>query len=82
MQPELKQILIKRVEMAIDTIRPYLEQDGGDITVDDITEDYRAIVKLHGACSSCSMSSMTLQAGVREAVKNAVPEIREVIAKN
>ena len=82
METDLKQALIERVEKAIDTIRPYLEQDGGNITVDDITEDYSALVRLHGACSSCSMSSMTLQAGVKEAVKNAVPEIREVIAVN
>lgn len=82
MQPEQKQELIRKVEQAIDTIRPYLEADGGDITVDDITEDYKALVRLHGSCSACSMSTMTLHAGVAEAVKHAVPEIKEVIAVN
>jgi Fe-S cluster biogenesis protein NfuA len=74
--------LIRRVEQAIDTIRPYLEQDGGDITVEDITEEYTALVRLHGSCSSCSMSTMTLHAGVAEAVKHAVPEISGVVAVN
>ncbi|MBX7203413.1 MAG: NifU family protein [Bacteroidia bacterium] len=74
--------LIERVEQAIDTIRPYLEQDGGDITVEDIGEDFMLKVRLHGACSSCSMSMMTLQAGVAEAVRHAVPEISGVVAVN
>ncbi|MCB0820627.1 MAG: NifU family protein [Bacteroidetes bacterium] len=82
MQHEHKSELIKKVESAIDSIRPYLEADGGNITVDDITDDLVARVKLHGACSSCSMSTMTLQAGVAEAIRHAVPEIREVVAVN
>jgi Fe-S cluster biogenesis protein NfuA len=82
MQAEVKASLIKRIEEAIDTIRPYLEADGGDITVADITDDFQAQVQLHGACSSCSMSSMTLRAGVSEAIKHAVPEITNVVAVN
>lgn len=82
MQNELRTELIKKVEQAIDTIRPYLEADGGNITVDEVTDDMVARVKLHGACSSCSMSTMTLQAGVAEAIRHAVPEIREVVAVN
>ncbi|MFN5317378.1 MAG: NifU family protein [Bacteroidia bacterium] len=75
-----KELLIEKVEQAINTIRPYLEADGGNITVEDITDERVAIVKLHGACSSCSMSEMTLRAGVAEAVKNAIPEITDVKA--
>ena len=82
MQNELRTELIKKVEQAIDSIRPYLEADGGNITVDEVTDDMVARVKLHGACSSCSMSTMTLQAGVAEAIRHAVPEIREVVAVN
>jgi len=82
MQNEQKTELIRKVELAIDSIRPYLEADGGNITVDEITDDLVARVKLHGACSSCSMSTMTLRAGVAEAIKHAVPEIRDVVAVN
>jgi Fe-S cluster biogenesis protein NfuA len=81
MQEEIKKQLIAKVELAIDSIRPYLEADGGNITVEDISDDFQVHVRLHGACSSCNMSSMTLTAGVAEAIKHAVPEIREVIAE-
>jgi Fe-S cluster biogenesis protein NfuA len=47
-----------------------------------VTDDLTAIVELHGACSSCSMSSMTMKAGVEGAIKAAVPEIKEVKALN
>jgi Fe-S cluster biogenesis protein NfuA len=82
MQAELKEELIVKVEQAIDSIRPYLEADGGNITVDGISDDMIAYVRLHGACSSCSMSTMTLKAGVAEAIRHAVPEIKDVIAVN
>jgi len=82
MQVEVKSNLMRRIEEAIDTIRPYLEADGGNVTVTDITDDYQAMVQLHGACSSCSMSTMTLRAGVSEAIKHAVPEITNVVAIN
>ena len=82
MQETERELLIKKVEQAIDSIRPYIEADGGDITVDEITDDMVAKVKLHGACSSCSMSTMTLKAGVSEAIRHAVPEIKNVIAIN
>lgn len=82
MSPQEKDILIQKVEQAIDTLRPYLEADGGNITVEDITDDLTAVVRLHGACSSCNMSQMTLKAGVAEAIKQAIPEIKDVIAVN
>jgi Fe-S cluster biogenesis protein NfuA len=77
-----KEELIAKVEQAIDSIRPYLEADGGNITVDEISDDMIALVRLHGACSSCSMSTMTLKAGVSEAIRHAVPEIKGVVAVN
>jgi Fe-S cluster biogenesis protein NfuA len=80
MLAEEKQILIKKVESAIDSIRPYLEADGGNVSVEGITDTMVAMVRFHGACSSCSMSAMTLKAGVAEAVRLAVPEIQDVIA--
>lgn len=74
--------LLERVEKAIDTVRPYLEADGGNVKIIDITPDNIVRLELTGACSSCSMSSMTMKAGIEDAVKRAVPEITAVIAVN
>jgi len=64
---------------ALDTVRPFLKADGGDVELVSI-ESNKLTIKLVGACSTCAMSEMTLRAGIEEAVKNAVPEIEEVIA--
>ncbi|WP_194975666.1 NifU family protein [Aquiflexum lacus] len=74
--------LIDRVELALDGIRPYLEADGGNVKIVEITEDLVLKLELTGTCSSCPMSTMTLKAGVEEAVKRAVPEIIKVEAIN
>jgi len=74
--------LIQRVETALDGIRPYLEADGGNVKVLEITDDMIVKLELLGACGSCPMSAMTLKAGVEESIKKAVPEIKEVIAVN
>ena len=64
-----------KVEIALQSIRPFLQRDGGDVELVDITEDNVVKVKLLGACETCSMSQMTLKAGIEEAIKNAIPEI-------
>ncbi|GAC1311190.1 MAG: NifU family protein [Mucilaginibacter sp.] len=74
--------LLDRVEAALDTIRPYLLTDGGNVSVDEITSDNVVKLKLLGACGSCPMSIMTLKAGIEEAIKKAVPEITAVDAIN
>lgn len=74
--------LLQRVETALDNIRPYLEADGGNVKILEITEDMVVKLELLGACGSCPMSAMTLKAGVEESIKRAVPEIREVMAVN
>ncbi|CDS95246.1 MULTISPECIES: NifU family protein [Sphingobacterium] len=74
--------LKERVEQALDTIRPYLETDGGDVSVEEITADNVVRLKLLGACASCSMSIMTFKAGLEQAIKKAVPEITAVEAIN
>lgn len=73
---------IDQIETALDTIRPYLEADGGNVKVIDLTEDMTLRLELLGACSSCPMSTMTLKAGVEEAIKKAIPEIIKVEAVN
>lgn len=71
----------ERVNTALDTIRPYLKTDGGDVKVLDVTD---GVVKLElmGSCGSCPMSAMTLKAGIEESIRKAVPEITEVQAIN
>ncbi len=74
--------LVERVEKALDTIRPYLEADGGDVKILEVDKDMNLVLELMGNCGSCPMSTMTLKAGVEEAIKREVPEIKSVHAVN
>lgn len=69
-----------RINQALTEIRPFLQADGGDITLDGIGDDGVARVRLHGACSTCTMVAMTMKAGVEEAIKRAAPEVVRVEA--
>jgi Fe-S cluster biogenesis protein NfuA len=75
-----KEKLTQRVLDALDTIRPYLQSDGGDITFVELTDDMQVKVRLTGACEGCPMSLQTLKGGVEMVVKQKVPEILEVVA--
>jgi len=75
MTKKKNQELLRKVEESINTIRPYLETDGGNIQVLEITEDMIVKLRLLGNCEDCPMSEMTMTAGVEEAIKKAVPEI-------
>ncbi len=74
--------LLERVEAALDTIRPYLEADGGNVSIDGISAENVVKLRLLGSCGSCPMSIMTLKAGIEQAIKKAVPEISAVEAIN
>ena len=71
--------ILDKIEGALDEIRPYLEADEGDIRLIEITDDMVVKVKLLGACSDCNVSMMTMKSGVEQAIKRAVPEVKEVI---
>ena len=71
-----------RVETALDSIRPYLHNDGGDVRLHDIREDMIVELELLGSCESCSMSHMTMTAGIKEAIKRVAPEVKGVTAIN
>jgi Fe-S cluster biogenesis protein NfuA len=77
MEKEIKD----KIENALDSIRPYLEADGGNVEVIDLIEGTLQ-VELKGACKNCSMSMMTMKAGIEETIKRAVPEVKEVVAVN
>ena len=70
----------EKVEAAINQIRGYLQADGGDIELVDITEDKIVQVRLKGACSGCPGAAMTLRMGVERAIRKEVPEIKGVEA--
>jgi Fe-S cluster biogenesis protein NfuA len=74
--------LLEQVEAALDTIRPYLETDGGNVSVEEITPEKVVRLKLLGSCGSCPMSIMTLKAGIEQAIQKAVPEITGIEAIN
>ena len=71
--------ILDKIEVALQEIRPFLEDDGGDINFIELTDEWVVKVKLVGACSSCDISMMTLKNGVEMAVKRAVPEVKEVL---
>lgn len=75
----VSQELYDKVNGVIDNLRPFLQDDGGDIDLVEITDDLIVKVQLQGACGSCPYSLMTLKNGVEQAIKREVPEILEVI---
>ncbi len=74
--------LTERVARALSSLRPYLEADGGDIELVEVTDELAVRVKLHGSCVDCSMIHMTMKGGVEQAVKAAAPEVTSVEAVN
>ena len=77
-----KNELIEKIELALNDVRPHLKVDGGDVEVVDITDDHIVKIKWLGACQSCSMSAMTMKAGIEETIKRVVPQINGVEAIN
>ena len=74
--------LIRRIETSLDNIRPYLEADGGNIRILEITKDKVVRLEFMGNCGNCRMSTMTFKAGVEEAIRRSVPEIRSIEVVN
>jgi len=68
----------EKVEAALTEIRPFLQRDGGDVELIDVTADGVVKVKLTGACGGCPMASMTLKNGIEKRLKEAVPEVKRV----
>ncbi len=80
METEKKKQLLSRIDRALGKIRPYLQADGGDISLVDVTDDMVVKVKLQGACYGCPFSQQTLKSGVEQALIKEIPEIKEVEA--
>jgi len=77
-----KQGLLKRIDEALNDVRPHLAVDGGNVEVVDLTEDKVVKIKWLGTCESCSMTAMTLRAGIEQSIMGRIPEINGVEAVN
>lgn len=77
-----KQAIREKVLGSLEQLRPFLLADGGDMELVEIQDDATVVVRLLGACSDCSMSLMTLKAGLEESVKKVAPEVKAVVAIN
>lgn len=77
-----KHSLWDKVDTSLDTIRPYLQKDGGDVEIVEITADMVVRVKLIGACERCPQSFMTLKTGIEESVRRDVPQVKSIEAVN
>lgn len=73
-----KETTKQKVLNVLEQIRPYLQNDGGDVEFVELTDDMRVNVRLRGACGSCPYSTMTLKNGIESAMIKAIPEIKSV----
>ncbi len=71
-----------KIEAALDSVRPFLKLDGGNVELVEVDKNNVVTLKLLGACRGCEMSHMTMKAGIEEGIKKAVPQIESVIAIN
>lgn len=70
----------EKVKEVLDEIRPFLQADGGDMELVEVTEDGIVKLRLKGACGTCPMSTMTLKMGIEKRLKERLPEVKEVLA--
>jgi len=75
----MKEAMKEKVETTLERIRPSLQADGGDVKLIEVAPDGAVKVKLTGACAGCAMSLMTLKMGIERALKQEVPEVKEVV---
>ncbi|HMX40051.1 MAG TPA: NifU family protein [Saprospiraceae bacterium] len=73
---------MQKIESALNTVRPHLLVDGGDVQLVEVTDDMHVKIRWMGMCESCHMSGMTLRAGIQEAIRTYVPEVVGVEAVN
>ncbi|MFN5251719.1 MAG: NifU family protein [Bacteroidia bacterium] len=69
-----------QISEALETIRPYLQADGGDVEIVEVTASSDVILRLTGACSTCEMSEMTMTAGIEETLRKSIPGLGKISA--
>lgn len=80
MQETANSDLVGKVEEALNTIRPYLQQDGGNVELLEINDNNDVVLRLLGNCSSCEMSNMTMTAGIEETLRRTIPGLGKIVA--
>jgi Fe-S cluster biogenesis protein NfuA len=70
----------QQVEQVLESMRPYLHADGGDVELVEVNQALDVVLRLTGACSTCSMSDMTMTAGIEESLRRAIPNIGKITA--
>jgi Fe-S cluster biogenesis protein NfuA len=80
MEKKVSNQIIENIQMAIESIRPYLIMDGGDVELVEVTSELVVKVRLTGACDGCPFSLQTLSAGIEQAIRKKVPEITALIS--
>jgi Fe-S cluster biogenesis protein NfuA len=69
-----------KIQIALNGMRPFLQADGGDVELVEVTDDMEVRLRLKGSCSSCDISHITMKAGIENGIKNAVPQVLRVVA--
>lgn len=82
MSVQEKQDLLDRIDAALEDIRPHLKVDGGNVEVVDVSEEMEVKIRWMGNCENCSMSAMTMRAGVEQSIRSKIPSIKSVEAIN
>jgi len=80
MNNHLREEIMQKIMTAISKVRPYLNADGGDVELVELTADNTVKVRLTGACDGCPFSMMTLKAGIEQAIRKKFPEMKELLA--
>lgn len=77
-----REVIVDLIEKALDTVRPYLIADGGNVKLTEVTDDLVVSLELQGSCQTCPMNAMTFKAGLEEAIRKAVPGVKRVESSN
>jgi Fe-S cluster biogenesis protein NfuA len=77
-----KAILLSRIELALDDVRPHLAVDGGNVELVDVSDNMEVTIKWLGNCQGCSMAGFTMKAGIEQSIRTKIPEIISVEAMN
>tara|TARA_B100001057_G_C22866651_1_gene956801 strand:+ start:1481 stop:1717 length:237 start_codon:yes stop_codon:yes gene_type:complete len=70
--------LFQRINKGLEEIRPFLKQDGGDVSFVKVTSDLDLVLKLEGSCRTCEVNQMTLKNGIEQSIKKYAPEIKSI----
>ena len=76
----VQESLNQQIEQVLDTVRPYLQADGGDVELVEVSDNNDVMLRLTGNCSSCSMSDMTMTAGIEESLRRSIPNLGKIQA--